>query len=160
MIFISVGTQKFEFNRLFEKIDELIESGIIQEEVFAQRGNSSYIPKNYTYADFLEDDVFEEKVKTCDLMITHSGIATIISGLKNHKPIIVVPRLAEYKEHVDNHQLQIAKDFSMKRYVIMCEHMDDMAIKIKESYTYEFERYVSEENQIIQTIRSFIQMGV
>ena len=37
MIFITLGSQKFQFNRLLKKVDDLIESGVIKEEVFAQR---------------------------------------------------------------------------------------------------------------------------
>ena len=33
MIFVTVGSQKFQFNRLLKKIDELIENKVINEEV-------------------------------------------------------------------------------------------------------------------------------
>ena len=49
MIFITLGSQKFQFNRLLEEVDKLIEQGIITEEVFAQIGYSDYKPKNYKY---------------------------------------------------------------------------------------------------------------
>ena len=49
MIFVTVGSQKFQFNRLLKKIDELIDAGIIKDKVFAQTGASDYIPKNYQY---------------------------------------------------------------------------------------------------------------
>lgn len=42
MIFVTIGTQKFPFDRLLKKIDELIESGFIKEKVIAQVGNSAY----------------------------------------------------------------------------------------------------------------------
>lgn len=35
MIFITLGSQKFQFNRLLKAIDKLIEQGKIKEEVFA-----------------------------------------------------------------------------------------------------------------------------
>ena len=40
MIFITLGSQKFQFNRLLKTVDELVERGIIKEEVFAQIGYS------------------------------------------------------------------------------------------------------------------------
>ena len=40
MIFITLGSQKFQFNRLLKTVDELVERGIIKEEVFAQIGFS------------------------------------------------------------------------------------------------------------------------
>ena len=42
MIFVTTGSQKFQFNRLLQKIDLLIEEGMIREEVFAQIGVSDY----------------------------------------------------------------------------------------------------------------------
>lgn len=47
MIFITLGSQKFQFDRLLKAVDELIERGIIQDEVFAQTGYSTYVPNNY-----------------------------------------------------------------------------------------------------------------
>ena len=56
----------------------------------------------------------KKKIRECDVLITHSGVATIIAGLKNDKKVIVVPRLAKYGEHVDDHQVQIAESFLNK----------------------------------------------
>ena len=47
MIFITTGSQKFQFNRLLQKIDELVAEGTIKDEVFAQIGYSDYVPKHY-----------------------------------------------------------------------------------------------------------------
>ena len=52
MIFVTTGSQKFQFNRLLQKIDLLIEEGMIREEVFAQIGVSDYQPKHYEYCRF------------------------------------------------------------------------------------------------------------
>ena len=49
-IFITLGSQKFQFNRLLKAVDELCEKGTIDaEDVFAQIGYSDYIPKNFSY---------------------------------------------------------------------------------------------------------------
>ena len=46
-IFITLGSQKFQFNRLLEAVDELCEKGTVDaEDVFAQIGYSDYFPKN------------------------------------------------------------------------------------------------------------------
>lgn len=37
-----------------------------------------------------------------------------MSGLLKGKPVIVVPRLEKYHEHVDDHQQQIAEAFAGK----------------------------------------------
>ena len=109
MIFVTVGSQKFQFNRLLKKIDNLIFKNIITENVFAQTGTSDYIPQNYAYQPFLDREKFTSYMSNCDIVITHGGTGTIISAIKNNKKVIVVPRLSEYGEHVDNHQIQLIK---------------------------------------------------
>ena len=45
MIFITLGSQKFQFNRLLKAVDELVAAGKIKDEVFAQIGYSDYKPR-------------------------------------------------------------------------------------------------------------------
>ena len=58
MIFLTVGTQSFQFNRLLEAVDNLIDEKIIQETVIAQIGESTYVPRNYLAYPFLDSSEF------------------------------------------------------------------------------------------------------
>ena len=53
MIFITLGSQKFQFNRLLKAVDDLVETGELSDEVFAQTGYSDYQPRNYKFKQFL-----------------------------------------------------------------------------------------------------------
>ena len=75
MIFVAVGAQKFPFNRLLKGIDDLIEQGRLEGDIFAQIGHSDYVPRNYKYKDFLSKDDFASCISNCDVLITHSGVA-------------------------------------------------------------------------------------
>lgn len=157
MIFVAVGTQKFQLNRLLKKVDDLIERGVITEEVFAQIGQSDYKPKHYKYDEFLGKEDFEKAISECSILVTHSGVGTIISGLSKEKPIVVFPRLARYGEHVDDHQLQIAQTFHDLNYVIICNDYDDLGIIIKKSKEQKFEKYQSSRNRMVSCIREFLE---
>lgn len=157
MIFVAVGMQKFPFNRLLKDIDDLIQKGLVEEEVFAQIGNSDYIPQNYKYKSFMSKEEFDETVAKSSLLITHSGVGTIISGLNRHKPIIVYPRLAKYGEHVDNHQLEIAYYFSQMKYVIMYNESTPLCDLIKMSKDFKFEEYKSQKTKAIDVIREYLK---
>ena len=53
LIFITVGSQKFQFDRLLKEIDRLVEEKQLNsEEVFAQIGYSTYEPCHYSYQKF------------------------------------------------------------------------------------------------------------
>ena len=161
MIFVTLGTQKFQFNRLLKYIDEKKKSGEINEEVFAQIGNSDYIPTNYKFKDFLNKDEFEDYIKKADLVITHSGVGTIISAININKPVIVVPRLAKYVEHVDDHQLQIAESFSKKKLVISNgEDINKLIDNIILAKEYKFDTYVSSNEKIQKIIVDYIQQDL
>ncbi|MCD7790727.1 MAG: beta(1,3)galactosyltransferase EpsH [Bacteroides thetaiotaomicron] len=156
MIFVAVGTQKFQMNRLLMEVDNLISAGKIDVNVYAQSGNSTYKPTGYSYAPFLTKDEFDEKIDECELLITHGGVGTIVSGLKRNKAIIVVPRLKKYKEHVDDHQLQIADSFAKLGYILKCEEMEDLAVMIEKANSYQFSAYKSERSKMLEYLDGYI----
>ena len=111
MIFITLGSQKFQFNRLLIEIDRLIEEKKINENVFAQIGYSDYIPKHYKYKKFLDREEFSDIMESCENVITHGGTGAIIGAVKKGKKVIAIPRLEKFGEHVDNHQIEIVSQF-------------------------------------------------
>ena len=157
MIFVTLGTQKFQFNRLLRMMDDLIENKKIHERVFAQIGNSDYLPQYYEQCTFLSNNDYEEYIKNCDILVSHSGVGTIMTGLKYRRKIIVVPRLSKYGEHIDDHQTQIAQSFSKLNYVLMYSDEDNnMEQLIVDATTKHFSNYSSCRNQVIDTIRQYI----
>lgn len=73
----------------------------------------------------------DQYMKEADVIITHAGVGTIIAGLKLHKKMIVAARLKQYKEHVNDHQLQILDTFSKAGYIIPLEDFDKLEELIK-----------------------------
>ncbi len=156
MILVTVGSQKFQFDRLLKKIDELIEEKKLKDNVFAQIGNSNYLPKNYEWVKFLDRDAFQEKIEEADIIITHGGTGVIIKSLKLGKKIIVVPRQKKFNEHVDDHQLQIAKEFDGK-FVETVLDIEELEEKIESIRTKKVDKYVSNTNIIIDSIKEYIE---
>ena len=157
MIFVTVGLQKFQFNRLLKKIDELIEDGTITDKVFAQIGYSDYKPKNYEYKKFLTQDEFNENIEKSNLVITHAGTGVIINAIKREKRVIGVPRLVKYNEHVDDHQIQLLKVFKELNYIEVAKDTDELKEKIKNIDNETFRKYESNTDKIIEDIRKFIE---
>lgn len=156
MIFITVGSQKFQFNRLLKAIDELIEKKFISEEVFAQVGSSDYIPRNYEYKDFLDREEFAKVSEKADIVITHGGTGAIIGALKKKKRVIAVPRLAEYGEHVDNHQIQLLKEFDQMNLISVCYDLEELGKIYSEIRCIHFEQYKSNTKKILDNIEKYI----
>lgn len=160
MIFVTVGSQKFQFNRLLQKIDELKDEGIITEDVFAQTGASDYIPQNYAYENFLDRTAFAQKISECDKVITHGGTGVIIGAVKKGKKVLAVPRLAKFGEHVDDHQLQLLKQFDELGIIIACYELDELEDKYKELCEAQLNPYNSSTDAVIESIDQFIQSNI
>lgn len=156
MIFITLGSQKFQFNRLIKKIDELIEANIIKEDVFAQIGYSDYKPQYYKYKDFLDRNEFAEMMGKCRIVITHGGTGAIIGAVKNNKKVIAVPRLKRYSEHVDDHQIQIIKQFEGMNIISACYDINSLEKYIIEIDKFSMKKYVSNTERIILSIEEFL----
>lgn len=112
MIFVTVGTHEQQFNRLIKEIDCLVEKGVIQEEVFAQIGYSTYEPINYKWSKLISYEEMDKYIKQARIVVTHGGPASFLAPLQVGKIPIVVPRHENYDEHVNNHQLEFAKKVS------------------------------------------------
>ena len=121
MIFVTVGSRNYPFDRLFKKLDELYEDGTLSEEMFAQTGTSTYKPKHYEYKDFVSPEEFLEKVKEADIVVTHGASGSIMKALNAGKKVIAVTRLEKYGEHINDHQIQNNEAFSNNNYVLMAD---------------------------------------
>lgn len=97
MIFITLGSQKFQFNRLLREIDRLCANKEVKEDVFAQIGYSDYIPQNYKYVNFMDREEFNKKMDEVDLIITHGGTGAIIAAVKKKKKSHSSPKNARIR---------------------------------------------------------------
>lgn len=156
MIFVTLGSQKFQFNRLLKKIDELVSSKVIDDYVFAQIGYSDYLPKNYSYKKFLDRDEFNKMENNSDLVITHGGTGAIIGAVKKGKKVIAVPRLVKYGEHVDDHQIQLLDEFKSMNIIMTCTDLDNLADVYRTAMTFHFNAYRSNNSTIIQDIETYL----
>ncbi len=160
MIFITLGSQKFQFNRVLEKIDRLIEDKELSSDVYAQIGYSDYLPQNYKYKKFLNRDEFSSVMNKADIVITHGGTGAIVGAIKKGKKVIAIPRLSKYKEHVDDHQLDIVNEFVKKNLIASVENIDELGLKIKEIENLNFKRYISNTNNFVNDIEDYIEKSL
>lgn len=157
MIFVTLGSQKFQFNRLLKELDELIENKKINNEIFAQIGYSDYTPKNYKYKKFVDRDEFKNIMSECDIVITHGGTGAIITAVKQKKKVIGIPRLAQYGEHVDDHQIQLVKEFEKAGIIKAVYNLNKLEEALKVVKKMKFSKYESNTNNIINDIEDYIE---
>lgn len=118
-ILITFGLTNFEFNRLINSLKKL---NIFEKE------------------NKLSPEVFIYFIKNSKKIISHAGPGTIYLITKNAKYMpLIIPRMAKFKEHVDDHQVFFAKFLKkklpkkLKKYIVIKENIDkDLINYLKE----------------------------
>jgi UDP-N-acetylglucosamine transferase subunit ALG13 len=113
MIFVTVGNDFRSFDRLLKKMDEI--TPLLQVEVVIQRGYSKYLPRNAKHFDFVPLPTAIEYIQKSELVVSHAGIGTIILCKEYGIPILIFPRRKGYGEHMNDHQMEIAKALEERR---------------------------------------------
>lgn len=114
MIFVTVGTHEQPFNRLIQKVDELKKDGVITEDVIIQTGFSTYEPKYCQWSKLIPYQQMIKNVADARIVITHGGPASFIMPLQIGKTPIVVPRQHQFNEHVNDHQVEFARNVAKR----------------------------------------------
>lgn len=131
MIYVTLGTQKFQMDRLLQKLDSLIEKQIINEQLIVQCVYHNYTPIHYTIVNLIPKEEVDKIVQEASLVITHSGTGSLIKCNQYGKKTLIVPRLKKYKEHVDDHQCEIARVFQKKAGASVVYEMDELEDYLK-----------------------------
>lgn len=169
MVLVLLGTQQQQFTRI---IDYAINSNEMKnEQIIIQTGHTIY-NKNYDndrikLIDFLTKDELNEYMQTASYIITHGGVGMIFNSLSKLKKVLIVPRLSEFEEHADNHQLEISKKLYELEYVCFYNfsnekidfntQVDNFDKKIIELKNTEFKKYES-SNKYIEILKNQIDI--
>lgn len=108
MILVSVGTEKFPFNRLMAWLDVLQEANILNEELIVQYGTCTVLPAGARVYRLVREADFRGLIEQARLVIAHCGEGTVLLLDSMQTPFILVPRSVRYHEHVDDHQVELA----------------------------------------------------
>lgn len=155
MIFLTVGTQ-LPFDRLVDLVDQAAPN--IAEEVFAQIGETSFTPKNISFAHFLSPEEFQDRVARSRLIVGHAGMGTLLTAAKYGKPVAVLARRREFNEHRNDHQLATVKQMSKLDGVYVFQSADELLEIAASALLRPVTSALSPEKaRLISNIRSFME---
>lgn len=157
MILVTLGTQDKSFERLLKTIQKCIDKGVIKDKVVVQAGCTKFESNEMEIFDLIPYDEFDKYIKKCDILITHGGVGSIITGLKNNKVVIAAPRLKEFNEHTNNHQLEIINELSKDGYLLPLIDFDDLRKILNNAKKFKPKEFKSNTKNMIKIISEFIE---
>lgn len=128
MIFLTTGTQE-PFDRLLRAVDAIAQKRP-DIKIVAQASKSLYKVEHMSLHHFLPPTEFDTLFNEAKLIVSHAGMGTIISALVHEKPILVLPRLAKYGEHRNDHQLATVKAFEKLQYIHAAYSEEELESKL------------------------------
>jgi len=148
MIFVTLGTQKQQFTRVLD----LIENSKIfrKNRIIVQAGHTKYESNKMTILDFISYEEMEKYIEESKLVVCHGGVGSIFTALQKSKKVLVVPRLSKYGEHINDHQLEICEQLEKDGYITYLrdgEEFDQVAKKL-----------LKKENKVYQSDTGFLNI--
>jgi UDP-N-acetylglucosamine--N-acetylmuramyl-(pentapeptide) pyrophosphoryl-undecaprenol N-acetylglucosamine transferase len=108
---VTVGTtESYGFRRLIEALIPLV-SGI---DVLWQTGVTDVSGLGITGRSAVPHTELVEALGASDLVVAHAGTGAAITALEMGICPLLVPRLRQYGEHVDDHQVEIASELARR----------------------------------------------
>lgn len=105
-VFVTLGTIKpYVFSRAVDATLAVLRPG---DEVVWQLGDSYRDGLPGQAHDSLSHPDVTELINWADVVITHAGVGSIVDVLNSGRSPVLATRRAAFKEHVDDHQLDIA----------------------------------------------------
>lgn len=155
MILVILGTQDKSFERLIRDVEELVKKNIIKDKVIVQSGYTKYKSDILEIVPYLSQDDFDKYIKDAKYIITHGGVGSILTSLKYSKKVIAVPRLSKYKEHTNDHQIQIIDKFTKDKYILSYIE-DGLEECVKKISSFKPNKFVSNNSKFVDMIDNYI----
>lgn len=135
MIFVSLGTHERPFLRLVREVDRLSCEGMIKEKIVVQLGFTDYKFKSRKIEPekYMSQKKFDKAFNDAEIIITHGGSGNILEAVSQGKPVVAVPRLSKFGEHVNDHQLQIVKEMEKMGNVFAVYDIEKLLESIKKA---------------------------
>lgn len=118
MIFVTLGTHEQPFDRALDLVAALAR----RDKVLVQHGATPPRPdlSGVEWSEYLDWAPLTNRMHDADVVITHAGVGSAVTAIRAGKKPVLVPRLARYGEHVDDHQLQLAERLADFGLAVVC----------------------------------------
>ncbi len=157
MVLVLLGTQNNSFLRLLEEVEKNIKNGNITDNVVVQAGYTKFKSENMEIHNLVSSQEMDNMIDNADIIISHGGVGSILQCVKKGKTVIGIPRQKKYKEHVNNHQIQLIKSFSESGYIIGTNDITELDRALSKIKKFKPKEFVSNTENIINKLNEFIE---
>jgi len=141
------------FDRLVQKMDAIAAAS--GERVIIQTGLSKRLPAHAEHFDFKPHEEVLQLNREARLVVAHAGIGVTMDALQAKVPFVLVPRLKKFGEHMNDHQLDLARAVEKRgwgRMVLEVEELDALCAQPPAPP----QDYAPDSERLIDAVRSWV----
>jgi len=120
-----------------------------------QIGHTSFRPQKAKWFDFTTEAGIKEWCQKARVVVTQPAMS-ILDAQEQNKPVIVVPRLKEYDEVVDDHQLDFARHLEKEGKVIAIYDVDKLEETLRKTYSQPVK--LVKDRRLVNALRTYIEL--
>lgn len=149
MIFVTLGTQNYKFDRLIKYIEKAKLKNVI-----IQNGYTKVKNKNLKSVGIISKEEMEQYIKEADFVISHGGI-TVLEVLKMNKKVICVPR--KKGEAINNHQFEMCNHLKKEGYILKAETESEFINQLRRIPKFKPRKYKANDKIFFDSLNEIIK---
>jgi UDP-N-acetylglucosamine--N-acetylmuramyl-(pentapeptide) pyrophosphoryl-undecaprenol N-acetylglucosamine transferase len=124
-VVVSLGTFKdYGFPRVVRRLLDILPPDV---EVLWQTGDTDVSGLGIVGHHAIPERDLNQAIAEADVLVAHAGVGTALAALEMGRCPVLVPRRVSHGEHVDDHQIQIAKELSARGLALSVD-ADDLTL--------------------------------
>jgi UDP-N-acetylglucosamine--N-acetylmuramyl-(pentapeptide) pyrophosphoryl-undecaprenol N-acetylglucosamine transferase len=121
---VALGTYRgYGFPRLIRRLLEVFPP---ETDVLWQTGDTDVSGFGITGHHAIPERDLTEAMREADVVVSHAGVGTVLTAFEVGKYPLLVPRRLALREHVDDHQMQLASELGSRGLAVAVE-ADDLS---------------------------------
>lgn len=155
--FVSIGNAKQDFSRLLNAIANQIH--LFPQPILIQSGHTHFVSDKCDVVEFIDMDTFVECVKQAEILVLHAGAGSTLHSIRAGKIPILMPRRADFSEHVNDHQVAFAQMLDESGKAIIINDENDLITAINKIKNQSIQRQDTQSySKVFNTIKTRLEL--
>jgi UDP-N-acetylglucosamine--N-acetylmuramyl-(pentapeptide) pyrophosphoryl-undecaprenol N-acetylglucosamine transferase len=117
-VVVTLGSNNYAFRSLVERLLRVLPQGA---DILWQTGHTDTSGLGIEAVKFLPAADLLSAMRKADLVIAHAGVGSALTAMRSGHAPLLVPRRRVRGEHVDDHQVQIARHLVDRGIAVACD---------------------------------------
>lgn len=122
---VTIGSEQFPFARALESVRDATTGLELSWQTGTTPADGMMLAGDVRA--WWPGDELAAVAANCDVVITHAGVGSILMVLRTGSCPVVIPRLQQLGEHIDDHQMELAGMLESRELVVVARPEDDLA---------------------------------